>query len=148
MNDDLFNFLVATDTLDEFLDKEDDKMDNEEFNYEKYLIKKDKTDLTSSLKALDKNLLKEKLEELALDNIKELKEYILDSFEISLDLAKDDIFSKMYFERLLDHENTAFMSAYRQDIEDLMVFIYKNDGHYSYYIPDEIKEIIKKILKI
>lgn len=34
MNDNLFNFLVATDTLDEFLGKETNQPDNEELDYE------------------------------------------------------------------------------------------------------------------
>ncbi len=115
--------------------------------YEKYLIKKDKTDLLSSLKALNKKVLNEKLEEFDVKDINELKEYILDSFEFCLDMSKDDIFTRMYFERLTKNENSLFMSAYQQDIEDLMVFVYENGDHYSYYIPTEIKKMIKKILK-
>lgn len=49
--------------------------------------------------------------------------------------------------RLLDHENTEWMSAYQEDIEDLLVFVYKNGDHFSYYIPTEIKEIIINMLK-
>ena len=37
------------------------------------------------------------------------------------------------------------MSAYRQDINDLMIFIYENGDYYSYYTPKEIKSLIKKI---
>ena len=40
------------------------------------------------------------------------------------------------------------MSESRQNIENLVVFIYKNNEYYSYYIPDEIKEIIRKTLNI
>ena len=102
----------------------------------------------SSLKALDKKLLKEKFNEFGVDDINELKGYILDSFEFSLEFARDDVFSREYFERLLKNENSMFMSAYQQDINDLMVFIYKNGDYYSYYIPAEIKKLIKKILNI
>lgn len=115
--------------------------------YEKYLIKKEKTDLLSSLKALNKKVLNEKLEEFDVKDINELKDYILDSFEFCLDFSKDDLFTRMYFERLMENENSLFMSAYQQDIEDLMVFVYENGDHYSYYIPTEIKKMIKKILK-
>ena len=123
-------------------------MKDKEIELERYIIKKGKTDLLSSLKALNKKLLKEKLEEKALDDINELKEYIIDDFEIILDISKDDIFTRMYFERLLENEDSAFLSAYQSDIESLMVFVYENGDHYSYYVPSEIKKIIKKLLKI
>lgn len=123
-------------------------MKDKEIELERYIIKKGKTDLLSSLKALNKKLLKEKLEEKALDDINELKEYIIDDFEIILDRSKDDIFTRMYFERLLENEDSVFLSAYQSDIESLMVFVYENGDHYSYYVPSEIKKIIKKLLKI
>lgn len=123
-------------------------MKEKEIELERYIIKKGKTDLLSSLKALNKKLLKEKLEEKALDDINELKEYIIDDFEMILDMTKDDIFTRMYFERLLENENSIFLSAYQSDIESLMVFVYENGDHYSYYVPAEIKKIIKKLLKI
>ena len=75
-------------------------------------------------------------------------EYIIDDFEIILDISKDDIFTRMYFERLLENEDSVFLSAYQSDIESLMVFVYENGDHYSYYVPSEIKKIIKKLLKI
>lgn len=123
-------------------------MKDKEIELERYIIKKGKTDLLSSLKALNKKLLKEKLKENALDDINELKEYIIDDFEIILDISKDDIFTRMYFERLLENEDSVFLSAYQSDIESLMVFVYENGDHYSYYVPSEIKKIIKKLLKI
>lgn len=148
MNDNLFNFLVATDTLDKFLGKEPNQTNNEGLDYEKYSVKKSKTDLTSSLMALDKNLLQEKILESNVHNINELKEQILNNFEKTLNITEDNKFSKKHLENLLEHENTDFMSASKQDIENLTVFIYKNSEYYSYYIPDEIKEIIEKNLKI
>lgn len=58
-------------------------------------------------------------------------------------MSKDDMFTKIYFRRLTNNENSMFMSAYKNDIEGLWVFIY-----YSYYIPNEIKKIIKKELNL
>lgn len=116
--------------------------------YDKYLIKKDKIDLLSSLKSLNKKLLDEKLEEFGVENIKELKEYIIEEFEMCLDMSKDDIFTKMYFQNLLANENSISMFAYQEDIEGLWVFVYDNGSHYSYYVPTEIKKIIKKKLNL
>lgn len=113
---------------------------------EEYLIKKGKEDLLSSLKALDEKILKEKLKEFSVDNINELKDYIINEFEDCLEFSKDDLATLMYFERLIAHENSMWMSAYKEDIEGLWVFIYENNGHYSYYIPTEIKEIIDRII--
>ena len=39
-------------------------------------------------------------------------------------------------------------SAYQSDIEGLLVFCYDDGECYKFYIPDEIKKIIKKLLKI
>lgn len=115
--------------------------------YEKYLIKKGKLDLLSSLKSLDKRIVNEKLKEYELDNLDELKDYIIEEFEMSINMSKGDKFTQLYFLRLLEHENSEWMSAYREDIEDLFVFVYDNGEHYSYYIPTEIKTIIKNMLK-
>lgn len=115
--------------------------------YEKYLIKKENLDLLSSLRLLDKKIVNEKLREYGLKNINELKDYIIEEFETCLDMSKDDKFTQIYFLRLLEHENSELMSAYEQDIEDLFIFIYDNGNHYSYYIPTEIKTIIKNMLK-
>lgn len=115
---------------------------------EKYLIKKGKADLASSLKNIDKKIIKKVLKDKALDDIDELKEYIVDTFEFCLDNAKDDIFTQKYFQELIDNENTDTITAYPSDIESFFVFIYKDGNHYSYYIADEIKDLIKKILKI
>lgn len=114
--------------------------------YEKYLIKKGKLDLLSSLKALDKKLLNEKLKEFGVDDIYELKDYILDEFEFCLNVSKDDDFTKMYFEKLMNNENSEWISTFEQDLKSLFIFVYNNDNHYSYYIPTEIKQIINKLL--
>ncbi len=117
-------------------------------NYEKYLIKKNKLDLLSSLKALDKKIINKMMKEYESKSIEELKEQILNNFEFCLSMSKDDIFTQMYFQKLLNNENSIFMSAYKDDIEELWVFIYENNDHYSYYIPLEIKKIIKKELNL
>ena len=117
-------------------------------NYEKYLIKKDKLDLLSSLKALDKKIINKMMKEYDSKNIEELKEQIIDNFELCLSMSKDDMFTKMYFQKLINNENSMFMSAYKDDIEELWVFVYENNGYYSYYIPSEIKRIIKKELNL
>lgn len=109
---------------------------------EEYLVKKDKTDLMSSLQALDKMIIKKSLEHYGLDNIEELKEYIIDDFKYCLESSKDDIFTQLYFHKLINNENSIWMSAYDMDIESLWVFMYDNGKSYSYYIADEIKEII------
>ena len=115
-------------------------------NYEKYLVKKGKLDLLSSLKALDKKLLDKTLKDLGIDSIEELRDRIIEEFEMVLDASKDDKFTRLYFEKLLNHENSEWMSASWQDIEDFLVFVYENGDYYSYYIPTEIKEIIIKLI--
>ena len=60
-------------------------------NYEKYLIKKGKLDLLSSLNALDKKLLNKALKNSEMNSIEELKDGILEEFEMSLDMSKDDL---------------------------------------------------------
>lgn len=117
-------------------------------DYEKYLIKKDKDNLLSSLKQLDKDIIESKIKEHDLKNVEELKEYIIENFKFCIECSKDDPFTIMYFQRLIDNENTEWMSVYESDIEESWAFVYENNGHYSYYIPKEIKAIIKKILKI
>ena len=116
--------------------------------YDKYIIKKDKTDLLSSLKALNKDIINESLEDYDLDNIEDLKEYIIDSSAFCLSASKTDLFTRLYFQKLLDNENSMNMSAYQDDIEALWVFVYEKDNYLSYYIPTEIKKIIKKELNI
>lgn len=117
-------------------------------NYNKYLVKKEKTDLLSSLKQVNKKIINEELEDKALDNIKELKEYIIDDFELCLEMSKDDRGTIAYFTNILKNENTNQMAIYDEDIEALWAFVYKDKGGYSYYLADEIKDIIKEKLDI
>lgn len=112
----------------------------------KYLIEKGKEDLLSSLKALDKKILNKKMVEYGVSNIYELKDYILEDFKNCLEFAKDDPFTKIYFEKLMGYEHTPYMPEYEQDIESLLIFVYTDGEFYSYYIPTEIKEIINKTL--
>ena len=114
-------------------------------DYEKYAVKKNKTDLLSSLKAMNKEIIDERLKEYDLENIQELKDYITHDFADCLEYAKDDIFTKMYFDKLLQNENSPIICAYEQDIEALWTFVYKKSNYYSYYVADEIKDIIKEL---
>lgn len=116
--------------------------------FEKYLVKKGKIDLLSSLKELDKKIINKEMRDYDLDSLSELKEYIIDSFELCLSMSKDDMFTKIYFQRLLENENSNVLAAYRDDIEALWVFVYEKDNFISYYIPTEIKKIIKKELNL
>lgn len=122
-------------------------MTNAKF-FEKYLIKKGKIDLLSSLKGLDKKIINKEMRYYDLDSLAELKEYIIDSFELCLSMSKDDMFTKLYFQRLLENENSNVLSAYRDDIKALWAFVYEKDSFISYYIPTEIKNIIKKELNL
>ena len=116
---------------------------------EKYLIKKgDKTDMLSSLERVDKNIINEKLKEYDVKTLKELSKCIIDEFAEILEFSKDDILTQMFFIKLVDNENTFIFSAYEEDVESLWVFPYDDGSHYTYYIPDEIKKIIKDELGI
>ena len=116
--------------------------------FKEYLIKKGDTDLLSSLKALDKKIINKKLKEYNIKNLKELKENIIDEVKICLELSSDDIFSRMYFEKLLNHENSMWMSVYKDDVESLWAFVYETKDGFSYYIADEIKKLIKKTFNL
>lgn len=116
---------------------------------EKYLIKKDdKTDMLSSLEKIDKNIIDKKLKEYDIKTVKELAKYIIEEFKETLEIAKDDVFTRMFFNKLVDNENSMFFSAYESDVEDFFVFVYNNGFNYTYYIPDELRKIIKEILNI
>ena len=51
-----------------------------------------------------------------------------------------------FFQRLVNNENSMVFSAYEQDVECFNVFAYDDGKHYSYYIPDELRKIIKEEL--
>ncbi len=114
-------------------------------DYEKYLINKGKEDLISSLKALDKKVLKERMKKEQVNDIRELKEVIIDTFELCLAFSKDDKLTENFFRRLIDNENSNILSFYQQDMKSGLVFVYKNGDNISYYIPTELKKIIKKV---
>lgn len=116
-------------------------------NLKKYLIKKDKTDLLSSLKALDGKIVKEEMEKRGVQSLDELKDDIIDDFETCLEISKNDFFTQMYFKKILEDENSTLMTVYMDDIESLWSFVYEDNGHILFYIADEVKDIIKKLLK-
>lgn len=116
---------------------------------EKYLIKKEKnkTDMVSSLKKVNNKIIKDKFEKYGVNSIEELSKSIVEEFKLILSVAKDDIFTQMFFQRLVTNENSMIFSAYEQDVECFTVFAYDNGKNYTYYIPDEIRKIIKDELE-
>ena len=116
---------------------------------EKYLIKKDnKTDMLSSLEKVDKKITDKKLKEYDIKSIKELAKYIIEEFKETLEMTKYDMFTQMFFSKLVNNENSIFFSAYESDVEDFFVFVYDKGSYYTYYIPNEIRNIIKQKLGI
>ena len=111
---------------------------------EKYLIRKENTDMLSSLKKVNKKIINEKMEKYDANSIEELAKYIIEEFKEILSSTKDDIFTQMFFQRLVNNENSMIFSAYEQDVECFNVFAYDDGKHYSYYIPDELRKIIKE----
>lgn len=86
------------------------------------------------------------MKEYDVNSIEELAKYIIEEFKAILSSTKDDIFTQMFFQRLVNNENSMIFSAYEQDVECFNVFAYDDGECYSYYIPDEIREIIKEEL--
>ena len=116
---------------------------------EKYLIKKDnKTDMLSSLEKVDKKIIDKKMKEYDIKTIQELAKYIIEEFKETLEMTKDDMFTQMFFSKLVNNENSMIFSAYESDVEDFFVFVYDKGSYYAYYIPDEIRKTIKQKLKI
>ena len=116
---------------------------------EKYLIKKDnKTDMLSSLEKVDKKIIDKKLKEYDIKTIQELAKYIIEEFKETIEMTKDDMFTQMFFNRLVNNENSMIFSAYESDVEDFFVFVYDKGSYYTYYVPDEIRKTIKQKLKI
>lgn len=114
---------------------------------EKYLIKKDEnTDMLSSLKKVDEIILKSAMEEWDCTTIEEFAEYIINDFEDIVDVSQFDIFSLLFFERLLENENSIIFTPTETDVTSFWVFVYDNGDNYSYYIPNEIKNIIRNFL--
>jgi hypothetical protein len=115
----------------------------------KYLVKKDKLDLISSLESLDKEIIEEAMDFYEVDKMSDLKNKIIEEFKFCFEVSAKDIFTQIYFQKLLDYENTNFMICNQDDVESLWLFVYENDvdNCYSYYIPIEIKDIIYEFLK-
>ena len=64
MNDDFYNFLVATDQLDEFLGLKDEALDKEIKETEDYISKLEEFGIHSDFQEQDLKYIKQRLEEL------------------------------------------------------------------------------------
>ena len=122
------------------------------FKMKDYLVHEKKEDLLSSLKELDSKIVQERLEYDGLETLEELRDAIIDDFEDCLNFSKSDPATKRYFKAITFLENSCnsegLKYVYNDDIEALWLFVYKEDNKIGYYIPKEIRKIIKKILKI
>lgn len=122
---------------------EDDASD-----FEKYIIEKGDTDFMSSIKRLDKDIVKETLDEYEYDSLEELKEETIFDFKMIFEQTIKDTSTQDFFRDLLKNENTTELVFTEDDLESFYVFVYKQGDSLSYYIPDEIKEIIEEHIKI
>jgi hypothetical protein len=112
-----------------------------------YLVTKDREDLLSSLKGINKKVINKKLMELDLENLQELKKYILEHLKDSIKNIKDRWLLNIHFETLLTNENKT-LSVDPSDVENFIVFLYEEDGEIKYYMPTEVKDIIKRSIKV
>ncbi len=112
-----------------------------------YLVTKDREDLLSSLKGINKKVINKKLMELDLENLQELKKYILEHLKDSIKNIKDRCLLNIHFETLLTNENKT-LSVDPSDVENFIVFLYEEDGEIKYYMPTEVKDIIKRSIKV
>ena len=104
--------------------------------------------MLSSLEKVDKKIIDKKLKEYNIKTIKELEKYIIEEFKETLEMIKDDMFTQIFFSKLVNNENSMIFSAYESDVEDFFVFVYDNGSYYTYYISDEIRKTIKQKLNI
>lgn len=119
-----------------------------EFDYERFLVKKDEnTDMLSSLKKLDLMLLDEAITEYDVDTAVELSKEIVENFITILEQTCNDPFTILFMYNLIKKEGTDFIVAHQSDIEDFFVFVYEEKDIVKYYIPDEIKKEIFKYCK-
>ena len=110
-----------------------------------YLVTKDREDLLSSLKGINKKVINKKLMELDLENLQELKKYILEHLKDSIKNIKDRWLLNIHFETLLTNENKT-LSVDPSDVENFIVFLYEEDGEIKYYMAT--KDIIKRSIKV
>lgn len=116
-----------------------------------YLIKKnDKTDILSSLEQIDSKIINEILENnrVGMKNINDIANYKLKLVKQTFEDLPFDPSSHFYYSKLLRYENKTTFRPAGADIEDFVVFIYNKNNKPSYYIPDEMKEIIKEFLNV
>lgn len=112
-----------------------------------YLVIKDREDLLSSLKGINKKVINKKLMELDLENLQELKKYILEHLKDSIKNIKDRWLLNIHFETLLTNENKT-LSVDPSNVENFIVFLYEEDGEIKYYMATEVKDIIKRSIKV
>lgn len=121
---------------------------DEQINIYDYLIKKPTSLLLKDcLNSLNKDFLKQYLEDNFLDDVNELVEEVLGSIDNLLSLSFDDPFTVIYFKTILADENTTNVSIYPSDIQSFMGFLYNKDGELSFFIPKDVKKVIKKYIK-
>ena len=94
--------------------------------------------MLSSLEKIDEKIINNKLKEYDIKTIKELAKYIIEEFKETLGKTKDDMFTQMFFSKLVNNENSMIFSAYESDVEGFFVFVYDKGSYYTYYISDEI----------
>lgn len=104
--------------------------------------------MLSSLEKIDEKIIINKLKEYDIKTIKELAKYIIEEFKETLEMTKDDMFTQMFFSKLVNNENSMIFSAYESDVEGFFVFVYDKGSYYTYYISDEIRKIIKQKMGI
>lgn len=114
-------------------------------NYKKYLIKKKELDLLSSLKSLKLFTKLELFKEYEVKNLEELKNNIMDQFEKNLSMC-DFIETREYFRKILKNENNVINDMNYCDVQEMTLFVYKEDNEYHYYIPKEIKRKLIEML--
>ena len=124
-----------------------DKKRGKNMEVNDYLVTKDREDLLSSLKGVNRIIINKKLRELDLENLQELKKYILEHLKDSIKNIKNRWLLNVHFETLLTNENKN-LSLDPSDIENFIVFLYEEDGEIKYYMPTEVKDIIKRSIKV
>ena len=104
--------------------------------------------MLSSLEKIDEKIINNKLTAYDIKTLTELAKYIIEEFKETLEITKDDMFTQMFFSKLVNNENSMIFSAYESDVEGFFVFVYDKGSYYTYYISEEIRKIIKQKMGI